>query len=462
MRRIAIILVLLVCPALLWAQSYAPTYGINMTAAGARETFQPSAYFITDSANFAYRTSTGSCTTVSGVPALLAIIYEPCFENSASTTVFDAFDVPLKIVNIHDPNASLTDPTNTKISCYPTQSRCMTDDAVYGMGDVNGNTVVRNLTTGALTRGSFVCGTSNGASRWLMGPHKYVLLCLEGSNIILYKASTDRYCTALSVDGTSDTCNATSKTTYHAAPMPGTFGIGGNEGGCQPGANGTAQCPLVKTGAPTDVRLYDVVAKTTVEMADEPFADIDHCEPSPDATLMGCQTNAGNWYVWNASTGAIQNGGSAIGNVGHAGYGQLTDGTNIITTFNDPSFCTGAFVGIQRKGRRTWIATTFTNLLEHQTGRNTVTSCSDSHFSNFASSTDISAPPSVSNALVHRLSVFDVDGGTSGSNVSTTGNYSNWREMTEAVVVCDYDNASSDIINTPNCWKIAHSRRYTG
>ena len=87
MRRLAIILTLLACPSPLWAQSYAPTYGINMTAAGAREPFQPSAYFITDSANFAYRTSTGSCTTVSGLPALLDIIYEPCFENAASLHV---------------------------------------------------------------------------------------------------------------------------------------------------------------------------------------------------------------------------------------------------------------------------------------------------------------------------------------------------------------------------------------
>lgn len=457
MIRRLLALLLLIAP-LAGAQSYTPNFGIDMTQAGARETFQPSFYFITDSANFAYRTNPANCTTTAGLPAINTIFYEPCFENAASTTSFDAFNVPLKVVNIHNPNASLLDPTNTKIACYPTQARCMTDDAVYGMGDVNGNTTVRNLTTGALTRSSFVCGTSNGASRWLMGPHKYILLCLEGSNIILYKASTDRYCTALSVDGTSDTCNSTTKVTYHASPMPGIWGIGGNEGACQPGANGTAQCPLVKTGSPPDVRLYDVVAKTTVQMVDEPAADLDHCEPSPDAQEMGCQTNGGSWYTWNAITGAILNGGSPTGNVGHAAYGQIVTGANSVLTFNDPSFCTSPNVGVQRKARRPWTSTSFTNLLEHTTGRAVLTSCSDSHWSAFSIGTNPLLIPSSSNVLQHRLVIFDVDG--SGNQVSTTGDYTNWREMTEMVVICDYDNPSSDIVNTPNCWKVAHSRRY--
>lgn len=48
MKRI-LALLLLAAPAM---AQYTPTYGINMAAAGARETFQPKAYFITDSANF--------------------------------------------------------------------------------------------------------------------------------------------------------------------------------------------------------------------------------------------------------------------------------------------------------------------------------------------------------------------------------------------------------------------------
>ena len=439
---------------------YQPTVGIDMTTAGALEVFVPGTYTV---GAFAHRTGTSDCTTVAGVPAVGTTFYEPCFANASgpieshsATSVYDAFDVPLMILGASVSASDLRDKFYATI-----QSISEDNSYMFFEKPSTGQVDIVNF-TGA-SAGQRVTGytlgdisISNGEARWMRGVHKDKVVYKPAGqpfDLAVYKVSTDRWCTALSADGLSDTCSSTSEVDYHSTPFPGpSWGIGGNEGDI----SATNILPITKTGTnPAEIYAYDVVAKTSVQMSSVPTGSLDHAEPSLDGTLLGAQIS-GSWYTWTASTGAILNGGAASGQTGHAAFGHRSDGTNVRITFGVPGgeTCSNASFGPQRKATFTWSGTTASVFLTHPSPRDPQTDCSDSHWS---AHTNYPTPQ-------HHLVTFDLSafGDTSGVSAGAlNANWDNdWRYLANEIVVCDYDNPSSDTVNSPNCWRIAHNRTY--
>ena len=425
--------------------------------------FVPASYEV---GTFAHRTGTGNCTTVAGIPAVGATFYEPCFANSSATveghaitSVYDAFDVPLMILAESVSSSDLRDKFYATIQSISEDNLYMFFEKpstgqvdIVNFTGVSAGTRVSGYTFGAIDH-------SNGEVRWMRGVHKDKILYKNSSNLRVYKVPTNRWCTALSADGLSDTCSSTTATTYHANPVTGIWGIGGNEGDM----SATNILPITKTGLnPAEIYAYDVVAKTSVQMADVPTGTLDHAEPSLDGTLMGSQIS-GAWYTWTASTGAILNGGSASGLTGHAAYGINSGGNNVRITFYDGTpasqsgTCNNASFGPQRKTIFPWSGTTATVLLTHPSPRDPQTSCEDAHWS---AHTNYPTPQHhlVAFDLASSATVTDQADVTAGS---LNANWDNdWRYLSREIVVCDYDNPASDTTNSPNCWRIAHGRAY--
>ena len=447
---------------------YQPTVGIDMTTAGALEVFVPGTYTV---GAFAHRTGTSDCTTVAGVPAVGTTFYEPCFANASgpieshsATSVYDAFDVPLMILAA---STSHTGCTNQRDTLYGTIQSISEDNSYLFMDDKCGAMDIRHFTgaSAGQTVSGYTLGNitvANGEARWLRGVHKdKIVYKPNGSNdLSVYKVSTDRWCTALSSDGLSDTCSSTTEVDYHTTPFPGAaWGIGGNEGDI----SATNILPITKTGtSPAEIYAYDVVAKTNVQMADVPTGTLDSAYLSIDGTLMGAQIN-GSWYTWTASTGAILNGGAASGLASHAGFGITSGGNNIRLAFYDGTpasqsgNCNNASFGPQRKAIFPWSSTTATVLLTHPSTRDPQTTCEDSHWS---AHTNYPTPQHhlVAFDLASSATVTDQADVTAGS---LNANWDNdWRYLSREIVVCDYDNPASDTVNSPNCWRIAHGRAY--
>jgi hypothetical protein len=431
--------------------SYALDVGIDMTAAGALDVILPDRYTV---GNFGHALTPGGVCNA-GLPAIGTVWYECDFLNATSAveghpaSTFDRFGVPLVI--LHERNPSVGDTTaNAGPHSYPTIQR-VTDDSTYIFGEANGNVTVRHFigaSIGQLVKDAFVCGTSNGNQRWLTGAHNHKLLCMEGENLIVYDVDLDRYCTT-----DPNTCGSVSKVSYHANPVAGVESFGCNEGDVIPGN----YLPLVADcGTFPAIYRYDVANKSTVTMASPPGTSIDHCDLSPDAAKMNCQTNGGNQYTWNAATGAAVTVNATPG-VGHAGYGMLADGTAIIFTFND----VGGTPFVQRKSRRLWDTATFTDLFQHNSPRDPDSSAADSHFSLHAK------PGSACGAFSHCLALFDTNSINDGDTTSVTAGAlsdpawkQKWRAFTAGLIILDYNNVSGNISGAPNGWLVMHNRSY--
>lgn len=446
------------------ALSYTPTVGISMAAAGGLEVFVPDDYEV---GTFAHRTSTGSCTTTPGVPAAATTFYQPCFANASgvveghpATSVFDAFDVPLMLLQEGNPNSGTGCDRWDK---FYTTIQSVSEDDAYIMHITTGNSIeIHHFTGGSV--GTRVAGTpacssgisaSNSALRWMLGPHKHKIFYQNGNDVRVYNVDTNRWCTALSADGLSDTCASVAATAYHSAPWSG-WGIGGNQGDMVSGN----YVPITRTSPnPAEVFVYDVVAKTSVQLTSVPTGTLDYCELSQDGAKAFCRIAGAN-YAWNATTGAILNGGVAVGGGGHAAFSLLPDGTPIQicardgTPAADAGSCNNASFGPQRKAYHPFDSSTFTNFFQLPSPRDPQTTCENSHFSGHQSFPD---PAHYLVAFMHESSATatdqaDVTAGALGANWDN-----DWRAHSREIQVCDFGNVSGAIDTAPNCWRLAHT-----
>jgi hypothetical protein len=430
-----------------------------MTEAGAREVFVPGAYEVGAFAHCTAAQGPGCASPTAGIPAVGVTFYEPKFANAdaaveqhAATSVYDSFGaVPLMILAA----STATGCGNERDTLYSTALSVSEDNAYILVDDNCGNVDIRHF-TGA-SAGQTIAGYTAGDistspsrdARWLRGSHKSKVLYRSGSNLRVYDAATDRWCTD------SSTCTSTSAVNYWN-PLAATFTFDEND--VSPGN----LIPLNRT-SPNRVDVADVANKTTVSLASVPSGFFDFCQVTKDSTMVGCTIGptGGNWYTWDAATGAILNGGAAAGDTGHAGFGILSNGTNVRVTFNDgtppgTNSCSNGSFGPQRKSTIPWTGATATDFLQHPSPRDPQTNCADSHWAAHA------AYPSPA----HRLVAFDLSSGGDGDpRIVTAGalsaNWDNdWRYLAQEVVVCDYDNPAGDIVNAPNCWRIAHHRAY--
>ena len=476
MKRIVLILALLACPSLLWAQSYTPTVGISVKATGGRDVVVPARYADADGIllPFGYATTPGGTCTV-GIPAIGTTFYECDFENAtgafgghAATSVFDRFGVPWVILD----TAATSTPGDKWDICYSTV-KCISEDDRFVVLDTDGNADVRWFTdpdgAGGVTVGDRVAGYSfgtigtspSGEFRWMRGVHYNKLLYKEGNNYYVMKVEPGviRWCTVLSPDALSDTCSATSETAYHVNPF-GSHSIGGNEGDI----NATNLLPIYRSG-PNRLDVYNVVAKTNVSMASVPSGSFDHAQISPDGAFMGAQIDqvadcngTWCWFAWNAATGAIQNSGNPLGSTGHSGFGIKSDGTNVrVLTAN--FFGTNPCPDAARRdsqGTVPWTSTNennanWTNLLCHASA----SSNDDEHFS-----IGQSYP-----SPLHYGIIFDENDETGVTNTLSSGALSTnwdtaWKYLLNEILWCDFNNPSGDPDDAPECVRLAHYRTF--
>lgn len=464
---LSLLVILLATP--LWAQSYTPTVGVKLNVAGGTDVIIPARYGQEDGTllPFGYATTPGGTCTV-GIPTTGTTFYECDFANSAGAfgghaqSTFPRFGTPLMIVKV----AATATPGSKWDLCYST-IKCISEDNMYLVVETDGNTDIVCFTTDCGTVGARVAGftfgvistSPSGEFRWMRGAHKEKLLYKEGSNLFVYDVPLAMWCTALSADGLSDTCASGSETAYHTNPFGG-FSIGGNEGDISAGNI----LPIIRTG-PLRLDAYNVVAKTSVSMASVPAGSLDHAQISTDSARFGasidwsggtCNGNDFCWFVWDATTGAIQNSGNPYGNTGHAGFGILSTGTRVRVQRAN-LFATNPCPDAARRdshGLWDWQAdnTNNANITNVWCGA----SQSGNYDNHYSMGQNYPSP-------LHYAVITDFTDQSSVTNVLTSGalnaNWdSSWKYLINTVTWFDVDNPSSDPDDAPNGIALVHSR----